>query len=258
MTQRCVLNLDDDTGAQWATELRGQGREVVTYGMRSDAVLHPSEVTTTTSGSRFSVDGRSFELRLPGRFNISNALATIAVARMHGIGDECSAQALAALERVAGRMERIAALGFDVVVDYAHTPDALSNALSALRETTAGKVAVVFGCGGDRDRGKRPEMGAVAARLADRIYLTNDNPRTEEPSAILRDIRTGIPEPSAPVVEEPDRRRAIARAVSEARAGDVVLVAGKGHETYQIVGDRVDEFDDAAIARAILAHLPAR
>lgn len=258
MTQRCVLNRDDDTGAQWAADLRAQGRDVVTYGLDGDAMLHPSEVTIAAGGSRFVLDRRSFDLRLPGRFNVYNALAAIAVARTHGIADACSAQALQRLERVAGRMERIAGAGFDVVVDYAHTPDALSNALDALRETTSGNVAVVFGCGGDRDKGKRPEMGAIAARRADRIYITNDNPRTEEPSAIARDIRAGIRERSVPVIEELDRRRAIELAIADAKPGDVVLVAGKGHETYQIVGDRVDEFDDAAVARDILARLPAR
>lgn len=258
MTQRCVINVDDQTGARWAAELQAPEREVVTYGLESDASLRPRDVTIGTGGSSFVLDGRAFELRLPGRFNVYNALAAIGVARLHDIGDELSACALAALQRVAGRMERIAGNGFDVVVDYAHTPDALANALSALRETANGNVAVVFGCGGDRDRGKRPEMGAVAARLADRVYLTNDNPRTEEPSAIVHDIRAGIRDRDVPVVEELDRRRAIERAIGDAAQGDVVLVAGKGHETYQIVGDDVHEFDDAAVARDVLAHLPAR
>jgi UDP-N-acetylmuramoyl-L-alanyl-D-glutamate--2,6-diaminopimelate ligase len=258
MTQRCVLNFDDQAGARWASELRAAGREVITYGLESDASLRARDVTFGTGGSRFVLDGAPFELRLLGRFNVYNALAAIAVARLHGIGDQCSARALAALQRVAGRMERIPGGGFDVVVDYAHTPDALANALSALRETTSGHVAVVFGCGGDRDRGKRPEMGAVAARLADRIYLTNDNPRTEEPSAIVREIRAGMSETNLTVFEELDRRRAIERAIADAREGDVVLIAGKGHETYQIVGDRVYAFDDAAVARDVFAHLPAR
>ncbi len=258
MTQRCVINGDDDTGAQWAAQLLAQGREVVTYALRRDASVKPVDVTTRPGGSRFRLDGRSFELALPGRFNVYNALAAVAVARMEGIGDDCSARALARLQRVAGRMERIAAGNFEVIVDYAHTPDALANALSALRETGGKSVAVVFGCGGDRDCGKRPEMGAVAAHLADRIYLTNDNPRSEEPLAIINDIRAGIGEQSGPVIEELDRRRAIERAIADAQAGDVVLVAGKGHETYQIIGDRVDEFDDAAVVRDVLAHLTAR
>ena len=145
-------------------------------------------------------------------------------------------------------------MGIDVVVDYAHTPDALENALQTLRETTAGAIAIVFGCGGDRDRGKRAEMGAVAARLADRLYLTSDNPRSEEPGAIVDDMLDGIPNGARHVVEL-DRRLAIERAIAEARAGDVVLVAGKGHETYQIVGEQTLPFDDAAVAREALAML---
>ncbi|HKE38168.1 MAG TPA: cyanophycin synthetase, partial [Candidatus Baltobacteraceae bacterium] len=140
------------------------------------------------------------------------------------------------------------------VVDYAHTPDALENALRSLRETTRGKLFVVFGCGGDRDRGKRPEMGAVAARLADRVIVTTDNPRSEDPGTIAAEIVSGSGAQSTVVVEL-DRRRAIQRAVSEAGAGDVVLVAGKGHEAYQLVGERVLDFDDVAVARDALERL---
>ena len=134
-------------------------------------------------------------------------------------------------------MERLHEDGVDVFVDYAHTPDALEHALAALRETVTGKLAVVFGCGGDRDRGKRSEMGATAAKLADRLYVTSDNPRGENPQAIVDEIVAGIG--SRGHVVEFDRRRAIERAVAEARPGDAVLVAGKGHETYQIVGPEV-------------------
>jgi UDP-N-acetylmuramoyl-L-alanyl-D-glutamate--2,6-diaminopimelate ligase len=136
-------------------------------------------------------------------------------------------------------------------VDYAHTPDALENALATVRETSAGAIGLVFGCGGERDRGKRPQMGAVAANLADRIYLTNDNPRGEDPDAILREIAAGIGDENR-FKAIPDRRLAIETAVREARRGDVVLVAGKGHERKQIVGKRVIEFDDVAVARDAL------
>jgi UDP-N-acetylmuramoyl-L-alanyl-D-glutamate--2,6-diaminopimelate ligase len=148
-------------------------------------------------------------------------------------------------------MERIVAGGVAVVVDYAHTPDALESALNSLRETADGRLAVVFGCGGDRDRGKRPEMGAIAARLADRVYVTSDNPRTEPPQAIADAIVAGIGAHDR--VVELDRRRAIERAIAESQVGDVVLIAGKGHEAYQIVGDRILPFDDAAIARTALS-----
>jgi UDP-N-acetylmuramoyl-L-alanyl-D-glutamate--2,6-diaminopimelate ligase len=247
-----VLNVDDECGARWAGELRRAGRSALTYGLRSGADLVPERIVLGASGSRFVVDGRPYELGLPGRFNVWNALAAIGIARIMKIDERAIAQGLASLERVAGRMERLHGMGVDVVVDYAHTPDALRSALHALRETKTGSLAVVFGCGGDRDRGKRAEMGAIAVELADRIYLTNDNPRSEEPLAIVRDIAGGIADERRYVVEL-DRGAAISRAIAEARAGDVVLVAGKGHETYQIVGDRVLAFDDLAAAREALA-----
>ncbi|MGC1381696.1 MAG: UDP-N-acetylmuramoyl-L-alanyl-D-glutamate--2,6-diaminopimelate ligase [Candidatus Baltobacteraceae bacterium] len=246
----CVLNVDDAYGARWALELYREGREVVSYGIRYAAIVTPVEIAVEPHGSRFIVSGQRFEVRLPGRFNVWNGLAAIGVARVLEIDDAVSARGLAALERVSGRMERLSGNGLDVVIDYAHTPDALESALRSLRETSAGAVTVVFGCGGDRDRGKRAEMGSIAARLADRVYVTSDNPRSEEPRAIADAIVAGVG--SRDHVVELDRRLAIERAIAEARAGDVVLVAGKGHEGYQIVGDRVLQFDDVAIARAAL------
>ena len=249
MSEAAVLNNDDEHGARWAAEMRGR-IPVSTYGLKLGADIVPSQIETTASGSSFNVDGTTFSIALPGRFNISNALAAIGVARRLGIDDASSAHGLATLKRVAGRMEHLGAGGVDVVVDYAHTPDALQQALGALRPTTAKQLAVVFGCGGDRDRGKRPEMGRVAAALADRIYVTNDNPRTEDPLEIIHEIEKGLG--VHPHVVEPDRRAAIDRAVADAGVGDVVLIAGKGHENYQIVGDQTYPFDDVAVARAAL------
>jgi UDP-N-acetylmuramoyl-L-alanyl-D-glutamate--2,6-diaminopimelate ligase len=203
--------------------------------------------------SEFTIDGLRVRLPLPGRFNVLNALAAIAMARRLGVADETSAAALAQTARVPGRMEHVGAAGVDVLIDYAHTPDALENVLRAARETSRGRVAVVFGCGGDRDRGKRPEMGAIAAALADSIVVTSDNPRGEDPQAIIDQIVAGIPAGSAFAVE-PDRGRAIERAILDAGSGDVVVVAGKGHETYQIVGERTLHFDDRDAARAALAE----
>jgi UDP-N-acetylmuramoyl-L-alanyl-D-glutamate--2,6-diaminopimelate ligase len=254
LTQACVLNVDDPYGRQWALELERAGRPVVTYGNEYAAHLAAHDIVLEPAGSRFTVNGHAYELHLPGRFNVWNALAAIGIAKLLEIGEATIARGLAMLQRVPGRMERVGGLGIDVVVDYAHTPDALENALRALRETTTGAVAIVFGCGGDRDRGKRAEMGAVAARLADRLYLTSDNPRSEEPGAIVDDMLGGIPNGARHVVEL-DRRLAIERAIAEARPGDVVLVAGKGHEPYQIVGEQTLPFDDAAVARAALAML---
>jgi UDP-N-acetylmuramoyl-L-alanyl-D-glutamate--2,6-diaminopimelate ligase len=256
LTEDCVLNVDDNYGRRWALELAREGRQVVTYGSDYAAHLSPQEIVLEPIGSRFTVNGQPYELHLPGRFNIWNALAAIGIAQVFGIDDATIARGLATLRHVPGRMERLGGTGVDVVVDYAHTPDALENALRALRETTAGAIAIVFGCGGDRDRGKRAEMAAVASQLADRLYLTSDNPRGEEPRAIVDDMLAGIPNGVKHDVEL-DRRQAIHRAVAEAQAGDVVLVAGKGHEAYQIVGERILPFDDAAVAREALALLGA-
>jgi len=249
MAQAAVLNVDDAHGQLWHADV-GARVPTLTYALDAPADLHPSAVRIAPNGSTFTLDGTAFAVKLPGRFNVANALAAIGVARTLGIGDAAAARGLAALVRVPGRMEHLRGRDIDVVIDYAHTPDALANALAALRETSTGKLAVVFGCGGDRDRGKRPEMGAVAARVADRIYLTSDNPRSEDPRAILDEIIPGLG--SHAFVAELDRRSAITRAIDESAPGDVVLIAGKGHESYQLVGDDVLPFDDATVAREVL------
>jgi UDP-N-acetylmuramoyl-L-alanyl-D-glutamate--2,6-diaminopimelate ligase len=158
---------------------------------------------------------------------------------------------------VPGRFEAVrAGQPFAVLVDYSHTPDSLENALQAARSIAAGRLLVVFGCGGDRDRGKRPLMGGIAARLADRAYVTSDNPRSEDPEAIIAEILAGVPcERRAVTAVEPDRRRAIERAVAEARAGDVVVIAGKGHEQGQTFADRKLPFDDRLVATEALRRL---
>lgn len=251
MAPACILNVDDSIGLAWVRDLERERRTVVSYGAAQGATLVPSDIFVTPGSTSFTVDGQRYELRLLGRFNVWNALAALGVARLFEIDPATAARGLAGLEHVPGRMQRIAGGDVAVIVDYAHTPDALENALRSLRETVSGRLTVVFGCGGDRDRGKRPEMGAVAARLADRIYVTSDNPRSESPRAIADAVLSGIG--SAEYVVELDRRLAIERAIAEAGSADLVLVAGKGHEPYQIVGDRITPFDDAAIAREALA-----
>jgi UDP-N-acetylmuramoyl-L-alanyl-D-glutamate--2,6-diaminopimelate ligase len=243
--QFCVFNADDELGERWARELR-IAKPVLTYGLKRAADLRPSSITLHPGGSEFELDGRRYAVRIPGRFNVSNALCAVAIARHLHVAEEACARGLSSLERVAGRMEHLRGSGIDVIVDYAHTPDALENALRTLRETARGRLIVVFGCGGDRDRGKRPEMGAIAARYADYTYVTSDNPRTEDPRAIIDEILPGIG--GAPHAAQPDRRLAIEQAIGAARSGDVVLVAGKGHEDYQIVGTQVLPFDDVAVA----------
>ena len=255
MTQAAVLNIDDEHGARWLPEVR---RKVPTlsYSLRGDADLVAQNIEPDASGSSFEVDNTAMRVHLPGLFNVQNALAAIGVAITLGIDLDTCARGLDTLVRVAGRMEHVSGGDIDVVVDYSHTPDSLENALVALRETTPHKLAVVFGCGGDRDRGKRPEMGRIAAAFADRIYVTSDNPRSESPQAIVAEIETGIG--AHPHVAEVDRRAAIVRAIDEAAPGDVVLIAGKGHETYQIIGTQTLPFDDAQVAREALAARGAR
>ena len=248
-----VLNLDDPLGRRWARELAADGTAVHGYGFANDAELRADDVVVTARGSRFRIGTAEVALALPGRFNVHNALCALGIARLCGVPDATSIAALRDIEAVPGRMEHLAGGGIDVIVDYAHTPDALERVLAAAREVARGTVTVVFGCGGDRDRGKRPEMGRLAARGADAVVVTNDNPRGEDPRAIAEGILAGIDDP-AHVRVELDRRAAIERAIADARSGDLVVIAGKGHETYQIAGDEVRPFDDREIARAALAR----
>jgi UDP-N-acetylmuramoyl-L-alanyl-D-glutamate--2,6-diaminopimelate ligase len=254
LAPRCVFNADDELGDRWARELRVR-KPVLTYALSAPADLQPDNLEVRADGSAFHLGGSRFEVRVPGRFNVYNALCAIGIARQLGIADAASAQGLAALERVPGRMDHTGAGGIDVIVDYAHTPDALENLLRTLRETARGRLIVVFGCGGDRDRGKRPQMGEIAARYADYTYVTSDNPRTEDPQAIIDEILAGVG--SVPHAALVDRRAAIEAALATARAGDVVAIAGKGHEAYQIIGTQVLQFDDLAVAREALAQREA-
>ncbi|MFN2459608.1 MAG: UDP-N-acetylmuramoyl-L-alanyl-D-glutamate--2,6-diaminopimelate ligase [Candidatus Velthaea sp.] len=244
-----VLNLDDAAGARFAAELP----HAVTYAVDAAAAVRPSALALTPAGSIFRIDGTPVTLRLPGRFNVRNALAAFAVGRALGVDDAAIARGIESVDSVAGRMERIGAAGIDAVVDYAHTPDALANVLRAARETAAREIIVVFGCGGDRDPGKRPQMGAIAAELADRVIVTSDNPRSEDPFAIARAVADGI---RADIIL--DRRNAIRTAVLEAQDGDTLIVAGKGHEPYQIIGSETRPFDDRDEVRAALAERAQR
>lgn len=245
MCEAAVINIDDEHGARWAPEVRRRV-PTITYSLKGNADLVATGIDVDSKESRFTVDGTRMTLLVPARFNISNALAAMGVARHLGISDELVEQALWTISNVPGRMEYVGDNVIHAVVDYAHTPDALYQALWALREATSG-VALVFGCGGDRDKGKREEMGRIAAQHARRIYVTSDNPRSEDPMAIIHEIERGIGE--HPHVVEPDRKRAIERAIDEAQPGEIVLIAGKGHEKYQIIGDKTYPFDDSQVAR---------
>ena len=253
LAQRAVLGVDDPFGARWSAELRNAGMPVVTYAIESDADLRARNVELRGDGSTFELDGAQVELPLPGRFNVQNALCALGIAQAMGCDRTLAVKALQAVAPVPGRMERFVRDGVVAIVDYAHTPDALANVLRAAREATSGRLIAVFGCGGDRDAGKRPQMGLIAKDLADVVIVTNDNPRSEDPAAIARSIVVG-----APLAEvELDRRAAIRRAINVAKPGDVVVIAGKGHETYQIVGASRAHFDDRDEVRSALAARPA-
>jgi UDP-N-acetylmuramoyl-L-alanyl-D-glutamate--2,6-diaminopimelate ligase len=261
-----VINLDDSYGQRLAKDLScGEGGECITYSAAGGAAdLSARGVSFDASGSRFLCLSPEGELRvetpLPGDFNVSNALAALAVVYALGFDLQAAAQALASAEQVPGRFEAIdEGQRFGVLVDYAHTPDSLENVLQAARRITGGRVISVFGCGGDRDREKRPLMGRAGAELSDLAVVTSDNPRSEDPGAIIEEIRTGIPEdPHAEVIVEPDRRAAIALALARAGADDTVVIAGKGHEQGQEFEDgRKVPFDDRDVARDELRRLSA-
>jgi UDP-N-acetylmuramoyl-L-alanyl-D-glutamate--2,6-diaminopimelate ligase len=261
-----VLNVDDPYGRRLADELScGEGGECITYSAAgADADLSARDVSFDAGGSRFACISPEGELQiqtpLPGDFNVSNALAALSVAYALGLDLVQAAAALASAGQVPGRFESIdEGQPFAVVVDYAHTPDSLENVLEAARRLTAGRVISVFGCGGDRDREKRPLMGRAGAELSDLAVVTSDNPRSEEPGAIIEQIRAGIPaDAHAEVIVEQDRRRAIAIALERAGDGDTVVIAGKGHEQGQeFEGGRKIPFDDRDVAREELRKLAA-
>ena len=244
LSERAVVNVDDAAGRR----LRDRGVPTITFGIDDEgAEVRATDVRATHDGIAFRVDGALIRSPLRGRFNVENCLAALATARALGISDPVAVRGIEALRGVPGRVEAVdAGQDFLVMVDYAHTPDSLENVLRTARSLTEGRVIVVFGCGGDRDRAKRPLMGRAAAANADLTVITSDNPRSEDPEAIIREIEPGAS--GGVYVIESDRRTAIRAAVAEARTGDVVVIAGKGHETYQELADRTIAFDDRAVA----------
>ncbi|HEX6490160.1 MAG TPA: UDP-N-acetylmuramoyl-L-alanyl-D-glutamate--2,6-diaminopimelate ligase [Gaiellaceae bacterium] len=251
-----AVNLGDEHGRRLAAELRGLGHEpLLTYGFAEDADLRPEDLELDVEGARLRAGGLELQTRLRGRFNVENVLAAVAVARLLRIEDGAIVSGIGRLRGVPGRFESID-LGqpFAVIVDYSHKPDALENVLRSARELARNRVLCVFGCGGDRDRGKRPLMGRIAGELSDLAIITSDNPRSEDPEAIIAQIVAGAG-PSAEV--EPDRAAAIERALTLAAAGDVVVIAGKGHEQGQEFAGRTLPFDDREVAREALRRLGA-
>jgi UDP-N-acetylmuramoyl-L-alanyl-D-glutamate--2,6-diaminopimelate ligase len=219
------------------------------FGLSPRSDLQAEDVAVSTSGVSFTVAGTRVHSPLRGTFNLYNCLGALAAAREVGIDDRSIVEGIAGLAGVPGRFEAVdAGQSFQVLVDYAHTPDSLENILRAGRDLSGNRLIVVFGCGGDRDRGKRPIMGEVATRLADLAVITSDNPRSEQPEEIIADIETGARRGGGAFAIEPDRRAAIRVALAEAAPGDVLVIAGKGHETGQQFGDRTVPFDDRLVA----------
>jgi UDP-N-acetylmuramoyl-L-alanyl-D-glutamate--2,6-diaminopimelate ligase len=280
-----IVNVDDAYGRRLADELTAAGRAPLTFAIEREASYRAVDVETRFSGSTFTAltpEGPlALSTPLPGRFNVQNVLGAVAAVRALGVPQDAIVAALPQAGRVPGRFEPVdEGQPFAVLVDYAHTPDSLENVLSAARELTDARLWCVFGCGGDRDRGKRPLMGAIAARLADHTIVTSDNPRSEQPAAIVREILDGIPpdriarspsdrrerrtigvSPSdrrerrsaGDVTVEVDRRAAIEQALTAAAPGDVVVIAGKGHEQGQeLAGGEKIPFDDVTVAREAL------
>ena len=251
----------DDPGAR---ELRISSQsEKLTYGLEAGATVRASSVSATSAGLRFDLHaaGRTMQVRSPliGMFNVYNILAACCAGLACGLEPETISAGVERCPAVPGRFERVdEGQPFTVVVDYAHTDDALRNAIQAARNVVPGRVITLFGCGGDSDRTKRPLMGEAAAELSDFVVLTSDNPRSENPLTIMNDALVGLRRFDVKYVAEPDRETAIRTALSEARAGDLVLIAGKGHETYQILGDRTISFDDREVARRSLRDLGHR
>ena len=250
-----AVNVGDEWGRRLADDLADAHRApLVTFGLDAGEI-QPEELELRADGTRLRAAGIELETRLRGRFNVENLLAAVAAGLLLDVDEDDIAEGVAAVGDVPGRFEAVdEGQPFAVVVDYAHTPDSLDTVLRAARDLGEGKVVVVFGAGGDRDRGKRPLMGRVALEGADHVIVTSDNPRSEEPLAIIQDVLQGA---GLDVEIDPDRRSAIERAIRVAEPGDVVVIAGKGHEQGQEIAGTVHPFDDRAVAREALAALRA-
>ena len=249
-----VVNADDPAAADFLQI----GSDAITYGINNAARVKAAQVQTDLKGSRFILEYENktvaINMRLIGLFSVYNALAAIAFALREGVDIDVIKSALEKVEGVAGRFEQVdCGQDFSVVVDYAHTPDGLENILKTGRQIVENRLITVFGCGGDRDRTKRPLMGKIAAQYSDFCVVTSDNPRSEDPEAIIDEIIPGMNEiPGSHYAKIVDRREAIHHALYLAKKGDLVVIAGKGHETYQLVKDKVLEFDDRKVAAEFL------
>lgn len=245
-SEKSVINMDDDAGQYMADCANGS---VMTYGIDKDADLKAEQIVVSAEGTMFTLlykqKSYAVQLHTPGRFSVYNALGAIGACLCLGMDIETVLKGISKNKGIAGRFQSIhSKKGCTAIVDYAHTPDGLVNVLQTAREFAKGRLIAVFGCGGDRDKTKRPIMGECGGKFADYCILTSDNPRTEDPIQILRDVEVGTKSVTKNYEIEPDRKKAIQRAVSLANTNDVILIAGKGHETYQIFADKTIHFDD--------------
>lgn len=252
--KNAVVNIDDAYGARLAQEC---GTNLLTYAADHAASLRASNIEVTAKGVTYGVEyeGQMYSagVGIPGKFSVYNSLAALGCALSLGLDAEFCLEALGKAQGVKGRAEVVPTdTEYTVMIDYAHTPDGLENIISTVNEYKTGRVITVFGCGGDRDRTKRPLMGAAAGRLSDFLVVTSDNPRTEDPEAILDDIMPGVLESGCPYVRITNRKEAIAYALSHAEPNDIIVLAGKGHETYQILKEGTIHFDEREVVRELL------
>jgi UDP-N-acetylmuramoyl-L-alanyl-D-glutamate--2,6-diaminopimelate ligase len=252
---KAILNIDDPFCVRLADTLTG----AITYGFRKDALIHPLSMDNSPRGLTLTITTPAGEISirsaLKGEMNAYNIMAAIGVCYAMGIPNFEIGKGIEAVKGVPGRMESVEnSNGLNIIVDYAHTPDALGTVLKNARQFTKGRLLTVFGCGGDRDKTKRPIMGSIAVGLADLAIITSDNPRTEEPESIIEDILKGIPDRTK-IIAEPDRRKAICQAIRSMAVDDSLLIAGKGHEDYQIIGTRKISFDDRECVRRCLKEV---
>ena len=259
---RRVISIDGSWGRELLRRCTAAGDEVITTGFDVSAQIHPVEVTYEAARTKAVLEVRgtriAVEYPLVGRFNVENVMTAFGCALALGIPAQIIAEALATMPAVPGRLERVRPAvdaPVSVYVDYAHTPDALENVLTSAKGFAKGRVVALFGCGGDRDRTKRPKMGSIAAELADLVIVTSDNPRTEDPEAIIEDILTGMTDTRTPYAVVPNRIEAIHYAMDHARSGDVIILAGKGHETYQIIGHEKHHLDEREVVADYIREL---
>lgn len=249
-----IINLDDSNAEEIMKQSSGK---IITFGIEKEADFRAYEIRMDSKGIEFTVNIDNekvrFKLTSIGRFNIYNALGAIAAAYYLGIPVETIKNALKRMKGVPGRVQSIEShLDFDILIDYAHAPDGLENVLKTIKEFAKGRIITVFGCGGDRDKSKRPVMGKIAGEYSDYCIITSDNPRTEDPEKIIEEIEVGIKETNCSYVKVVDRREGIKKAMNVAQKDDIILIAGKGHENYQVLKNQVIHFDDVEEVKAIL------